>query len=230
MLSIYSSNRKHILGAARLVGQPLINLKLTHREHETMTDWSFMTNLFLSIFLSFICKNQFPCTVLGLRKTRMEIRTWPFDPAPPCIFYEHVFISWMNAQIIKTIWPFWKFPHGGLLHCRLRERTPPPHVREQEPNFDQALQFPSWPWGCWLDFQIQWPLKHHCGKKGIWPENKKSSTEAPKQLKAAILKVLGIQWYNTIKCMFTTFKQLFYYYSKFVKFTETRQSRPEVKV
>lgn len=60
----------------------------------------------------------------------------------------------------------WKFPrclrtHGGLLHCRLRERTPPPHVLEQEPNFDHEPQFPSWPWGCWLDLQMQWPLKHH---------------------------------------------------------------------
>lgn len=77
-----SFNRKHILGAAGPVGQPLINLKPTQWEHETMTDWSFLTNLFLSICHSFICKNQFPCTVLGLRKTRMEISTWPFDPAP----------------------------------------------------------------------------------------------------------------------------------------------------
>lgn len=55
---------------------------------------------------------------------------------------------------------FWT--HGGLLHCRLRERTPPPHVLEQEPNFDQDPQLPSCPWGSWLDLQMQWPLKHHC--------------------------------------------------------------------
>lgn len=55
--------------------------------------------------------------------------------------------------------------HGGLLHCRLRERTPPPHVLEHEPNFDHEPQFPSWPCGCWLDLQMQWPLKHHyCDK------------------------------------------------------------------
>lgn len=52
--------------------------------------------------------------------------------------------------------------HGGLLHCRLRERMPPPHVLEQEPNFDQEPQLPSCPWGSWLDLQMQWPLKHHC--------------------------------------------------------------------
>lgn len=51
--------------------------------------------------------------------------------------------------------------YGGLLHCLLRERTPPPQVLEQEPNFDHEPQLPSWPWGSWLVLQIQCPLKHH---------------------------------------------------------------------
>src|SRR4029434_7311128 len=28
-------------------------------------------------------------------------------------------------------------PYGGLLHCLLRERTPPPQVREHDPNLFQ---------------------------------------------------------------------------------------------
>lgn len=60
--------------------------------------------------------------------------------------------------------------HGGLLHCRLRERIPPPHVLEHEPNFDQEPQLPSCPWGSWLDLQMQWPLKHHCSEG--WQERK----------------------------------------------------------
>lgn len=35
--------------------------------------------------------------------------------------------------------------HGGSLHCLVRERTPPPHVREHEPNLDHELQLPSCP-------------------------------------------------------------------------------------
>lgn len=49
-----------------------------------------------------------------------------------------------------------------MLHCRLRDFTPPPHVLEQEPNLDQDPQLPSWPCGSSLVLQIQWPLKHHC--------------------------------------------------------------------
>lgn len=81
----------------------------------------------------------------------------------------------------------WKFPHclstyDGLLHCRLRARTPPPHVLEQEPNFDQEPQLPSWPCGCWLDLQMQWPLKHHYRDHDMTGEQRQRKVKNDRQI------------------------------------------------
>lgn len=59
--------------------------------------------------------------------------------------------------------------YGGSVQLRLRERTPPPQVLEQEPNLDQELQPPSWLYSCSDVFQMQWPLKHHWkrGERGV---------------------------------------------------------------
>lgn len=72
-----------------------------------------------------------------------------------------LFSRWKRGHFFVFSFCRRRSTHAGLLHCLLRERTPPPQVLEQEPNFDQEPQLPSWPWGCWLDLQMQWPLKHH---------------------------------------------------------------------
>lgn len=87
-------------------------------------------------------------------------------PTLPSSFYSITSSAGRRRSLYKLSGR-WSVPrclltHGGLLHCRLRERMPPPHVLEQEPNFDQEPQLPSCPWGSWLDLQMQWPLKHHC--------------------------------------------------------------------
>lgn len=112
----------------------------------------------LALLLSKV--SQGLCTLLHV--TELELIVVSITSSPPVgrTITEQICSSQQRWNVRRWEYHFHRFEdtHIGLLHSRVRNHTPPPQVREQEPNL---VHWPQWPSCLRMSgvSLIQWPLK-----------------------------------------------------------------------